>query len=690
MPDDLSPSARATTLTDDPLSAPMAALHGVGPVRTAWLGAMGVHTIEDLLRHSPRAYADRRVITPVANVSPGEAVTLIGAVVRARALRLRHGNSIAEIILADDTGEIKLSFFGRGFLARALAPGTRMIVSGTAAPAAPLQLKGPEYEVLEDDNDDRLHAGRIVPVYRLGEKIPPRQFRAWIRQALDLLPETMADPLPGAILERHGFPSLRDAFREIHFPGAHEDAQRARERFAYEEFLSIQVRVLSSRARRRTLGRGVRHVTNGPLVRALRDALPFEPTAAQVRVIREILRDMGDPRPMGRLLQGDVGSGKTLVALHAIAAAADGDFQSAVMAPTEILARQHHATMRDALGPLGISVLLLTGATPGAAPRARAASGEAAVVVGTHALIQDSVAFKRLGLVIVDEQHRFGVAQRMRLAGKGDHPDVLHMTATPIPRTLAMTLYGAMDLCIIDELPPGRLPIKTRRVPPAKVDAMYAFLRDNAKAGQQAFVICPLIEESDTRALKAVTKHYEEISAGPLLSVATALVHGRMDTAEREDAMARFKAGQVAVLFSTTVIEVGIDIPNATVMIIEDAAQFGLTQLHQLRGRVGRGPHQSHCFLLGEPKTDDGMERLDVFCRVTDGFELAEHDLRLRGPGELHGFRQSGLGELKAANLVQDIRLLEAARRDVQEALELDPALTSSAWSGLNRYRPAG
>ncbi len=690
MSDKLSQMANAAPLSESPLSAPVGTMHGIGPARVAWLAGMGVHTIGDLLRHSPRAYADRRTVTPIAEVTPGATATLSGEVVRARILRLRRGNSIAEITLSDSTGEIKMTFFGRGYLAKALPPGTRLVVTGTVSTEETPRLKAPEYEVLDGGDDDLLHTGRIVPIYRLAEKISLRQFRAWVRQALDQLPEMLADPLPPGLLERYAFPGLRKALHDLHFPGSDEDARLARERFAYEELVSIQVRVLSLRARRRGLDGGIKHETNGPILRALGAALPFRPTGAQSRAIGDILGDMGESRPMGRLLQGDVGSGKTLVALHAIAAASDGGHQSAVMAPTEMLARQHFATMREALGPLGIRVQLLTsgatGGVPGRAIRAQVSSGEATLVVGTHALVQAKVGFNRLGLVIVDEQHRFGVAQRMRLAGKGTNPDVLHMTATPIPRTLAMTLYGAMDLSIIDELPPGRLPVKTRRIAPAKVDAMYAFVRENAESGFQTFIVCPLVEESDTRALKAITSHYEEISAGPLSELTTALVHGRMDSAEREAVMSRFKAGEVSVLFSTSVVEVGIDVPSATTMIIEDAAQFGLTQLHQLRGRVGRGGEQSHCFLLGEPKTEEGKERLEVFCRIADGFELAEEDLRLRGPGELYGFRQSGLGELKSANLVRDIRLLEAARNDVLEALEGNSAGALGAWRGLRDF----
>ena len=423
---------------------------------------------------------------------------------------------------------------------------------------------------------------------------------------------------------------------------------------------------------------------DGPTLQAFRKSLPFALTPAQERAVADILDDMASPRPMLRLLQGDVGCGKTAVALHAIAAALDGGFQIALMAPTEILAEQHGLSLRELLGDMGVSIEVLTGSTSGAAAvRRRVASGETHVVIGTHALIQKNTSFSRLGLAIVDEQHRFGVMQRGTLVEKGLNPDVLHMTATPIPRTLAITVYGGMDISVIDEMPPGRLPVKTRRVTPAKESDLYQYIRDQARQGRQAYVICPLVDESDKQDLTAVTTHYRELSSGPLAQARTALLHGRMSGAEKDEVMHRFKRGEIDVLFSTTVIEVGIDAPNAVIIAIEDAAQFGLTQLHQLRGRVGRGAAQSHCFLLGKPKTKDGRHRVEIMCKTTSGFDIAEEDLALRGPGEFYGVRQAGLSDLHVADLIRDVRLLDQARRDAQDILEDDPWLEEPAYRHL-------
>ena len=445
---------------------------------------------------------------------------------------------------------------------------------------------------------------------------------------------------------------------------------------AHEELLGIQLGVLHLRAQRLGHERGICHQTRGQYMQLLRESLPFELTAAQARAVTDILSDMASARPMLRLVQGDVGCGKTIVAVHAMAAAADGGYQTALMAPTEVLAEQHFLTLRDVIEPLGLRVELLTGSSKGAtATRRYIARGESDVIVGTHALIQEKVQFHRLGLAIIDEQHRFGVCQRGRLAEKGLNPDILHMTATPIPRTLALTVYGAMDVTVIDELPPGRSPVKTRRVPESKVAGLYQYIIDQAGAGFQTYYICPLVEESDKRRATAVVDHYETLSAGVFDGLQTALIHGRLDSDEKDAVMRQFKRGDIDVLFSTTVIEVGVDVPNATTMVIEDAAQFGLTQLHQLRGRVGRGPAQSYCFLLGKPQTPDGERRLEVLCTMSSGFDIAEEDLKLRGPGEFHGVRQAGLSDLRAADLARDVRLLDQARRDALDILARDPEL---------------
>jgi ATP-dependent DNA helicase RecG len=539
-----------------------------------------------------------------------------------------------------------------------------------------LALRNPEYELIGSDEEDLQHGGRIVPLYRLTEGLSHRGLRRLVRTALDGLTEPFPETLPDELRERYGFPPADAALRAVHFPEALEQAGLARERFSYEELLAIQIAVLRARRQRRDLRKRARHTVDGPILEQFRASLPFALTAAQQCAASDILFDMASRHPMLRLLQGDVGCGKTLVALHAVAAAADGGFQTAVMAPTEILAEQHGIVMRDALAPLGLCVEVLTGSTANAkAIRQRILAGDVHVIVGTHALIQSATRFHNLGLVIIDEQHRFGVGQRAAMIEKGIEPDVLHMTATPIPRTLTITVYGGMDLSVIDEMPPGRTPVKTARVPDSKLTGLYEYIREQASKGLQTYIVCPLVEESDAKKLVAVTRHFEALSAGPLAGLRRGLLHGQMAMRDRETVMHRFKRREIDVLFSTSVIEVGIDCPNATNIVIEDAGQFGLTQLHQLRGRVGRGPVASHCFLLGKPKTEDGMHRLDILCSTSSGFDIAEADLELRGPGEFYGVRQAGLSDLRAADLIRDVRLLDHARRDAEWILDFDPDL---------------
>ncbi len=670
------------------LEDPVEQLSGIGPKRAECLANLGIQSVRDLLFHFPRSYQDRRCLTPIAEVSEGESVTIQGEVISSRNIRLRGRMSLAVLQLRDDTGTITATFFGRGFMANtAFRPGVRGLFTGMVGQYKGLALKNPEYELLSGDEEDRLNTGCIVPVYRLTENVSQRNLRRWIRTALNSLADGLEEPLPHTLRERYGFPELHEAIRQAHFPDEIAAGESARERFVYEELLAIQLGVLGTRAARRHEARHQRHVVNGPCLSALRERLPFSLTSGQARAVSDILQDLAAPRPMMRLLQGDVGCGKTVVALHAIAAALDGGHQAAIMAPTEILAEQHAIHLRDWLGPLGVRIAVLTGSMRGARDaRARIASGDAQVIVGTHALIQEATDFHRLALAIIDEQHRFGVMQRTTLTEKGLHPDVLHMTATPIPRTLAITVYGGMDITIIDELPPGRLPVLTRRVTPAKVPGLYEYVHQQAARGFQTYIICPLVDESEKREdLRSVIRHFEELSEGPLSGLRMELLHGRLDAAEKDAIMHRFKGGAIDVLFSTTVIEVGIDVASATTMIVENADQFGLTQLHQLRGRVGRGSEQSYCFLLGTPKTDEGKRRLEVLCERASGFDIAEEDLLMRGPGEFYGVRQAGLSDLRVADLIRDARWLDRARRDAQAILEADPPLALPAHAALAR-----
>jgi ATP-dependent DNA helicase RecG len=646
-------------------------LSGVGPKRVEALGRLGIRTLEDLLLHLPRDYEDRRSFTAIGKLEKDQKATIRGEVREARSLRFKGRQTMAVIKVADDTGTITATFFGRGFLANTtLRPGTRVVVTGTVGSYKGLALRNPEFEVMTEEDGDALNTGRIVPIYRLTEGITQRLLRQWVAYALDRVADWGDDPVPAELVARRELPDRVEAFREAHFPEALEASRAARRRFAYEELVAIQLRILRARARRRHEELGCRHTINGPALKALHRLLPFALTAGQERVIADLLTDMAEPRPMARLLQGDVGCGKTIVALHAIAAALDGGYQAAIMAPTEILAEQHYLSLRPYLTALGQEPVLITGSVRAAKVfREELAEGRARVAIGTQALIQEATTFANLGLVVVDEQHRFGVLQRHTLAKKGHYPDILQMSATPIPRTLAITLYGALDVSVIDELPPGRQPIKTRYVPEDKVADLYAWVCEQVEQDARAYIVCPLVEESEAREQKAVLDHFEELCGGALSGVRTGLLHGRLDASEKEAVMQAFKAGDLDVLVTTTVIEVGVDVPEASIMVIEDASQFGLTQLHQLRGRVGRGIQASYCFLVGAPRTPEGRERIDILCAHASGFDIAEADLKMRGPGEVFGKRQAGMPDLRVADLIQDARLLDTARRDAAALL---------------------
>ena len=649
------------------LTDSVAILDGVGPAYVERLANLNITTIHDLIYHFPRDYDDRSTIRSIATIEEGssEKVTVSGEVNSSRMIRMRGRMNMALIEIQDDTGKIKANWFGRGFLANSFQVGKRILLTGDVGAYKGLCLKNPEYEFLTGDADDQLNTGRIVPIYGLTDKISQRMLRKWIVAALEGICETIEERLPKELLKHYKFPPTDTAIHQVHFPESMDKAHTARERFVYEELFELQLRILKSRRDSVDKTKSLQHTVDGPHLGAFRDSIPFELTQGQLNAVDDLLSDMASARPMRRLIQGDVGCGKTLVACHAMAAAVDGRYQVACMVPTEVLAEQHYRTLSKYLKPLGIHVGLLTGGSDDSkGVRKELAEGSMHVVVGTHALIQDSTSFEKLGLVIIDEQHRFGVEQRMTLFRKGEMPDVMQMTATPIPRTLAITVYGGLDLSLIDELPPGRQPIKTRYITSAKIPGMYDYLCKEAAKGYQAYIICPLVEESETRDVKNVTHHYEELAHGALGELSTELIHGRMKSEEKDSILRAFADGDIQVLFSTSVIEVGIDCPNATTMIIEDAGNFGLTQLHQLRGRVGRGEALSHCFLVGKPKTKEAKQRIEVLASTNDGFVIAEEDLKLRGPGEFYGHRQSGLSDLRIADLIRDVRLLEQARKD--------------------------
>jgi len=681
------------------LSSEVMYLKGVGPARAAKLAERGIRTVEDLLQYLPFRYEDRIRFTPIRELTPGAAYTVQAQVVSGGAVRYGRAayskrEGIYHLAVQDGSGLLHCKFFHGGYLEGRLKPGQRIVLHGKVEmdPLRPVRMEmvNPQFEVLsapgaEGDAADSTEVGRIVPVYEAIGGVTSRTFRRMIYAALQSLDAPLRDLLPPALLARLGYPARHTAIAAVHFPAAEENLEilnsyrtAAHQRLIFEEFFFYQFG-LALRQKNAARQPGIAFRVREDRVReALKRILPFKPTGAQKRVLGEIVADMEKPEPMNRLLQGDVGSGKTIVALEAAVIAIENGYQVALMAPTEILAVQHFLSARRIFARAGYGVELLISGLKAAEKRAarqRIASGAAQLVVGTHALIEDEVAFARLGLVVIDEQHRFGVMQRKRLIEKGlgaggVHPDVLVMTATPIPRTLAMTLYGDLQTSVIDELPPGRTAVNTRTVAQASLPGVWEFVRSEVAAGRQAYVVYPVIEESKLE-LKAARAEFERLSRSVFPKLKVGLLHGRLSSAEKDQVMEQFRKRELHILVSTTVIEVGVDVPNATVMVIEHAERFGLAQLHQLRGRIGRGAHQSHCILVAPAHpTDDGRERLDTMVRTHDGFEIAETDLRLRGPGEFFGTRQHGDLGFHVANPLRDSDLLQAARREAFALIE--------------------
>jgi len=647
---------------------------GVGPARAKLLARLGIGSVADLLLHLPREYQDRRRLTKISRLKVGEQAAVIGELTNLETRRSKRGSRLLGL-LSDGTGSVMLTWFNAGYLSKRIRVGTKLVAFGKVTLFNGTQLINPEFEVVRT-TDDPLAAGRVVPFYRLTEGLGMGFMRHLQRRILDRYLPQLQDYLPVELRREQGLSTLSETFEQVHFPPDTDAPLKARRRLAFDGLLILQLAVLRERQR---LDRytGAEIICEGELPRRLTENLPFELTSAQQRALERIRGDLNLSRPMNRLLQGDVGSGKTLVALLAMLCAVEAGFQAVLMAPTEVLARQHHHTVSKLLASLGIPCHLLTGSLksrPRLLAMEAAAAGEPGITIGTTALIQDKVNFSHLGLVVVDEQHRFGVAQRSRLAAASIN--LLVMTATPIPRSLALTVYGDLDSTILDELPPGRQPVKTSLLKMNRAEKAWEFVRKEAAAGRQSFVICPLVEESDGRKLSAATQRYEELSRNELSGLRLGLVHGRLDSTEKNKVMRSFAAGELDVLVATTVVEVGVDITNATVMVIEEAQQFGLAQLHQLRGRIGRGKHLSRCYLLtGGKPTDIAKERLKAMTKTSDGFELAALDLRLRGPGELLGTKQHGLPDVALQGLLDDHRLLENARETAAALLKLSPEL---------------
>lgn len=681
---------------------------GLGGKRSKSLAENGIRSVADLLHHVPRRYIDRSQKSSIARVPIGSEVTIIGKVVSVKHRRPRRNLVIVEALIEDDTARIKAVWFNQRYLIGMLDKADEVALSGVVESfRGSLQMKAPAVDVLSGGLEG-LTVGRVVPVHPGIGGIAPGHLRRAIHNALQRS-QPIDDVLPTELKAANGLMERDAAFASIHFPDALEEVAPARKRLVYDELFRLELALAMQKRHQMESSAGIAHEPNGELADRFIAGLPYELTGAQQRVLGEIETDLRASHPMHRMLQGEVGSGKTVVAVATLLRGIEGGWQGALMAPTEVLAEQHYLGVRSLLADAGLSpalgdthlgmdslfaerpegpavhVALLTGSSAIANYNTDLtrdeladdiASGQVDLVVGTHALIQEGVSFSRLGVAVVDEQHRFGVAQRVLLRDKADvaDPDLLIMTATPIPRTLSMTLYGDLDVSIIDEMPPGRAPVKTKLISRAEEKRAWKTITDEVAEGRQAFVVCPLVEDSPKVEAASATAEHERLSA-LMADLRVDLIHGQMRSADKEEVMASFRAGETDVLVSTTVIEVGIDVPNATVMVIEDAQRFGLSQLHQLRGRVGRGEHAGICLLLADPTTDEGEERLTAMAGTNDGFRLAEEDLRIRGQGTVFGTRQSGMKDLKLADILSDFELLTMARRDAFALVDADPTL---------------
>src|ERR687894_345940 len=672
---------RRTTLPEL-RAVPVTELPGVGPRISAALKDLGIVSVADLVSHYPFRHEDLSNVKKISNLRVGERATVVGRVVGAKKLgRPVRGRAPGfSVQLYDGTGYMPATVWGRGWLLNQLISETWVVVSGEVQRKYGLQLAARNIEIIDDPMTvgDSAHAGRFVPVYPVNMGINARRMRSLVHLALEAYGR-IPDPLPAMVLPRHGLPNVHDAIHEIHFPTNTERLKVATRRLVFHELFLIQVGLAARKARLEKTENGRSHRGDGSLLNPFLKGLPFRLTGAQQRVIGEAIESMRSEKPMRRLLQGDVGSGKTVVAVAALLTAVESGGQGAIMAPTEVLAEQHFLSMSAALADLPLNVVLLTG-SQGAAERRealrRVEAGEAHVVVGTHALIQKGVEFHDLSLVVVDEQHRFGVGQRTVFREKGKTPDTLVMTATPIPRTLSLTLYGDLEVSIIDELPPGRKPVETRLVGLAERHEAYDEVRRELVAGRQAYVICPLVEESEAlEDVRAAEELHEELEAEIFPDRRVGLLPGRLKPADKREVMASFRAGEIEVLVATVVVEVSVDVPNASAIVIEGAERFGLSQLHQLRGRVCRGLHPPKCFLVADPKTEDAERRLEALTKYQDGFKLSEVDLAIRGEGTLFGSRQSGMPDLKVAKLLRDMDVLVEARREAFALVAGDPTL---------------
>ncbi len=675
------------------LDSPITVIKGISSSLSTKFGKLGVKTVRDLLYFFPHRHLDYSRLNSISQLVAGEEQTIVANVWQAQETRL-GGRRGTEAIVGDETGNIRVVWFNQPYLAKKMMTNARIVLSGRVSLFKGRHVfQSPEWEAVE--SQDFVHTARLVPVYSLTQGLRPRSVRKLMKEVVDEWAGQVTDFLPLDLRKRLNFLELPQAISQAHYPEDEATKDRARVRLAFDELFLLQLGVMSRKRDWQESQPGNPFNTGVLLLVEFLKSLPFTLTVAQDKVLKEILADLQKTQPMCRLLQGEVGSGKTAVATAALLVAAANGYQAAFMAPTEILAEQHFATICELLSKVGqpggdgylrsysgllsrpLNVALLIGGIKQAGKRQLQQSiqgGEVDIVIGTHALVQKEVNFHKLGLAVVDEQHRFGVEQRSALREKGFNPHMLVMTATPIPRTLALTLYGDLDLSVIDELPPGRQTVKTKWLKPQQRDSAYAFIRRQVAEGRQAFIICPLIEESEAIMAQAAVVEYERLSQEVFPDLRLGLLHGRLSSADKDALMNMFRSGELDILVSTPVVEVGVDIPNATVMLVESADRFGLSQLHQFRGRVGRGKEQSYCMLLAENPSEGGRERLDIIESIQDGFKLAEEDLKLRGPGEFFGTRQSGLPDLCMAKL-SDVALLETARNEAIKLFKVDAAL---------------
>jgi ATP-dependent DNA helicase RecG len=668
-------------------------LKGVGPVRAELLASRGIRTVEDLLYYTPFRYEDRTRLTRIRDLVPGQSTTVFARVLTCGLMRTRRGIYIYDLAASDSSGMLRCKWFNAVYLEKnkVFRTGQQVFFHGKIDRdrygTGTMEMIQPQFEILREEETEggsSLEIGRVVPIYESIGGLGPRVLRRLMWAALEGLDGQIPDRLPASVLQKNRLLGRAAAVRETHFPLGEPDLEKlcafrtpAQVRLIFEEFFSVGAGLALKRRNAKSVA-GVEFQVKDSARQAIRKILPFHPTGAQKRVLKEIVDDMCSVRPMNRLLQGDVGSGKTIVAIQAAILAMENGYQVALMAPTEILAMQHYLYIKQLFRPLNYRVELLISARKTAEKaeiKRDIAAGNVHLLIGTHALIEEDVSFARLGLVVVDEQHRFGVMQRFELMRKGYHPDVLVMTATPIPRTLALTLYGDLDFSVIDELPPHRTPIVTRLIEEGDRERAYTFLREKLRRGEQAYVVCPVIEEGGKLDLKPAVRMYEQLARNVFPEFTVGLLHGRLASDEKESMMQRFKRGEVQILVATTVVEVGVDVPNATIMLIEHSDRFGLSQLHQLRGRIGRGSKKSYCLLMAdERRTEIAQERLDTMVATTDGFRIAEIDLKLRGPGEFFGTRQWGIPAFRIANLLRDQEILEWAKREAAEFVAHPPS----------------